>query len=308
MTKRLLLVSMPLLLLLASCRQPAPPPTLVPTDTPVPPTATSVRAPEPATHTPTVEPTETLTPEPTLEPTSTFTPTPTATPEEAKLTCDKETFLTVGDVEAWGLPESAGFFFEAGMTIDADGAPDAYHPDDTGQDYLANAGYPGNWWALVTDTGASDGTPVVQGPTDPNPGYYISMTALEDATKALTDTHRYVNSNEIPFFVLPFDQRGSARLGDLGLVVNRANGQRSCAIFADLGPSGHIGEGSIALAEALDIDPDPRRGGTDGGVVYLVFPGSGDGKPRTVAEINTEAERLFEAWGGMEQLEACFAE
>lgn len=308
MTSRLLLASMPLLLLLASCRQPALSPTLVPTGTPVPPTATSARAPEPATHTPTVEPTETFTPEPTLEPTSTFTPTPTATPEEADLTCDKETFLTVGNVEAWGLPESGGFFFEAGMTIDADGAPDAYHPDDIGQDYLANAGYPGNWWALVTDTGASDGTPVVQGPADPNPGYYISMTALEDTTKALTDTHRYVNSNEVPFFVLPFDQRGGARLGDLGLVVNRANGQRSYAIFADLGPSGHIGEGSIALAEALGIDSDPRHGGTGGGVIYLVFPGSGDGKPRTVAEINTETERLFEAWGGMEQLEACFAE
>ena len=38
--------------------------------------------------------------------------------------------------------------------VDADGAPNAYHPDDIGLDALANAGYPHtNWWkdVLVPD-------------------------------------------------------------------------------------------------------------------------------------------------------------
>ena len=76
---------------------------------------------------------------------------------------------------------------------------------------------------------APDGTPVVQGPDDPAPGYYVSTTALEDRTRAVTDPRRYVDSNEIPFVVLPYDQRGDARLGDFGVVVNRANGARPVA-------------------------------------------------------------------------------
>ena len=48
--------------------------------------------------------------------------------------------------------DRSAFFFEAGMHIDADGAYRAYHPiSSKGLDYLANAGKPGNWWALVTD-------------------------------------------------------------------------------------------------------------------------------------------------------------
>jgi hypothetical protein len=310
MRGKLLLAAIPLVLLLASCRQPVPSPgrpALTDTLT-VPPTDTATPAPETPTGTPTAEPTNTSTPEPTPEPTDTPEPTPTPTPEDVGLTCEKETFFTVGTATVWRLAGGDAFFFEAGMAIDADGAPDAYHPDDVGKDYLANAGYPGNWWALVTDTGQPDGTPIVQGDDDPNPGYYVSTTALEDRTKVVTDPRRYVNSNEIPFVVLPYDQRGGARLGDLGVVVNRANGTLAYVIFADLGPKGHIGEGSIALAEALGINADPRRGGASGGVIYVLFPNSGDGTPRSVAEINAESARLFEAWGGLGQVGVCFPE
>jgi hypothetical protein len=48
--------------------------------------------------------------------------------------------------------DGSAFFYEAGLNIDADGAPHGYHPDGrSGLDYLGNAGRPGNWWALVTD-------------------------------------------------------------------------------------------------------------------------------------------------------------
>jgi hypothetical protein len=228
-----------------------------------------------------------------------------AEPTPVTATCRKEVFMTVGASKIWRIVGQDAFFFESGMTIDADGAPDAYHPDNIGTDLLGNAGRSANWWALVTDTGRHDGTPVVQGPDDPNPGYYISTTALEDQSKPARDPRRYVNSNEIPFFVLPVNQRGGATLGDFGVVVNRANGKLAYALLADLGPRGHLGEGSIALAEALGINSNPRAGGAARGVAYVVFPGSGNGKPRSIEDINAEGERLFRVWGGKPQLDAC---
>ncbi|MEO8354092.1 MAG: hypothetical protein ABI680_20380, partial [Chthoniobacteraceae bacterium] len=86
------------------------------------------------------------------------------------------------------------FFFVAEMSIDADGSPHAYHKDsEKGLDHLANAGRPGNWWALAT---AKNGKPVVQGPNDPAPGFYVSTTALEDSARAQGDPGRYVDSDE----------------------------------------------------------------------------------------------------------------
>lgn len=99
-------------------------------------------------------------------------------PAPATITCSKQRFFSVGNTTVWQLPGRDAFFFKAGMAINADGAPDAYHPDDIGTDALANAGHPGNWWALVTHNGKRSGNPIVQKAGDPNPGYYIAMTAL----------------------------------------------------------------------------------------------------------------------------------
>src|SRR6516164_5607669 len=77
--------------------------------------------------------------------------------------------------------DNSDFFYRSGLEIDANGAYHAYHPDGrSGLDYLGNAGQPGNWWALVTDTGQPSGRPVIQTPNDPAPGFYISTTSLED--------------------------------------------------------------------------------------------------------------------------------
>ena len=75
-----------------------------------------------------------------------------------------------------------------------------------------------------------------------------------------------------------------------------------------MGPEGKIGEGSMALAESLGIPSSPRTGGVPNDVIYVVFPGSGNGRPRTLREINTETARLFKAWGGTARLAACFPE
>jgi Fungal chitosanase of glycosyl hydrolase group 75 len=195
--------------------------------------------------------------------------------------------------------DSSIFFFRAGMAIDADGAYHAYHPQDIGLDWLANAGSPGDWYGVVTDTGRSSGEPIIQGLGDPAPGYHVSATTLEDPSKARIDPKRYVNAEEIPFFVLPGNKTLGARLGDFGFVVNSANGQGCGCIFADTGPSNKIGEGSIALAKELGIsNVSPKNGGVEDGIAYVVFPGSRMGWPITVDEIHQRATKLFKDWGG----------
>jgi Fungal chitosanase of glycosyl hydrolase group 75 len=201
----------------------------------------------------------------------------------------------------WRLGDGPAFFFTSGMTIDADGAPNAYNADDTGLDYLFNAGQSGQWDGIIQD---ETGEPVIQGPDDPFPGYYISCTALFDHTRGRRDPARFVDSTMIPYIALPGDlaRQTGARLGDFAFVSSARTGKSSYAIFADIGT---FGEGSIALATNLGIRSDARRGGSWGGVSYVVFPGSGDSRPRTVEEINGLGSALVEAWGGPEKIGSC---
>jgi hypothetical protein len=204
-------------------------------------------------------------------------------------------------VPVWQLPDRQAFFFVSGMTIDADGAPNAYSPGDTGLDELANAGTPAHWEGIVTDR---DGNPLIQQESDPFPGYYISCTSLADKSKTFTDPTRYVDASKIPYVVLPHElaDRGGARLGDFAVIMNLRNGRSSFAIYADIGT---IGEGSVALADALGIRSDARRGGAADGILYLLFPGSGNQQPRTFDEIQSEGEKLLSHLGGMKNLYTC---
>lgn len=226
--------------------------------------------------------------------------------------CRKSKLFTAQGVVAWSArPATKIFFYKSGMAIDADGALRAYHPRDRrGLDSLAHAGRKGDWWALVTDNGKPNGRPVVQGKSDPAPGYYVSTTALYDpGNPNPRDPHRYVDAAKIPYVVLHPRALNHARLGDFATVVNLRNGKLSSAIVADeSAPDLPIGEGSIALAKALGIDADPRRGGQDAGVVYVIYPGSGNGKPRQFGEIFGTSKQLFEAWGGLNKLKACIAD
>lgn len=218
---------------------------------------------------------------------------------------DKKVVLArIGHSDIYTLrDDNSAYFFEAGMSIDADGAPHAYHPQSgKGLDYLGNAGVPGNWWALVTNDGTSSGEPIIQKNTDPAPGFYISSTSLQDKTRQIDDPRRYVNAEEIPFFVLPGKSKFGAKLGDLGVVINTQNGLIQGCIHADNGPSGKIGEGSIALAKKLNIPSSPRKGGVAHGIVYIVFPGSHSGWPLSLDEIHKTAQEKFSNWGGLEKM------
>jgi len=211
---------------------------------------------------------------------------------------------------AWSCPSSDvdAFVFEAGLAVDADGAFRAYHPDNrSGLDAIEHAGYPGNWWALATDNGKPSGHPVVQGKTDPAPGYYVSMTALFDSGNANEhDPRRFVDAASIPYVVLPPAGLKHASLGDFATVINRRNGKVSGAIVADeSAPKVKMGEGSMALARALGIDSNPRSGGIGRGIAYVIYPGSGNRKPRGRDEIVSISGRYFQRWGGWVKLNSC---
>ena len=97
----------------------------------------------------------------------------------------------------------------------------------------------------------------------------------------------------------------SRQPGDLAEVFNLQNGTSSPAIFADTGPTGRIGEGSIARAERLGLWSDARTGGTTRGILWLGFPRSENGSPKPIEEISADAEKLFQVCGGNRQLIAC---
>lgn len=216
-------------------------------------------------------------------------------------TYQDERWGRVSEFPIWQFRDGNAFFFTSGMTIDADGSPNAYNAENTGLDDLWNAGEPGHWDGILQ---GEDGNPLVQGPGDPFPGYYISCTSLADWTKPPDDPTRFVDASKIPYVVLPGEvaRESGARLGDMAVVVNLWNGNYSYAIFADIGT---LGEGSIALANNLGISSDARHGGTWWGVLYLVFPGSGDRRPKTIDEIDRTTQKLVGDWGGIGQLGAC---
>jgi Fungal chitosanase of glycosyl hydrolase group 75 len=222
--------------------------------------------------------------------------------------CAKDLVAEVVGTTVWRLPGGTAIGFKAGMIVDAHGAPRAYHKDDAkALDSLANAGKDGNWSALVTDTGKPDGKPLLQGQGDPAPGYFISTTALFDKAKPARSPARYVDAGAIPYVALPPDAKEwGAQLGDFAVVMNAHNGRIAFAILADESPPAKLGEGSIALADAVSIASSPKDGGVPHGVVYAVFTRSGNGTPRSAADIDREGQRLLDALGGRPVLATCF--
>lgn len=197
-------------------------------------------------------------------------------------------------------PPSPALYFKADMAICADGAPNAYHPNSkSGLDKLSNAGSPGDWWALVTD---NKGNPLVQGPHDPFPGFYYSMTAMSNPEKKPTDPGCFVDARYIPYVVLPESDYQGAALGDLCLVFNLTNQRSAGAIFAEVGPD--VGEGSMALAALLGIKPDPRNGDPESHVVaYFIFKGTSQGWRDDAQKIQADVLALANKWGGIEALQ-----
>lgn len=176
--------------------------------------------------------------------------------------------------------------FTAGMTIDGDGSPHCYHPRGSppGLDFLANAGRPGNWWALATTTKKPSGRPLVQKASDPAPGFFISMTSLIRWSApgrrmyAYSDPRSYIDSEKTSFAVIPgplIDLVKPVFMGCEVEMFNLDNGAMSIGVCADSGPAGHLGEGSSKAAKDLKLrKTDPKNGGTDKPIIlYRIRPG-----------------------------------
>jgi hypothetical protein len=142
------------------------------------------------------------------------------------------------------------------MDVDVDGAPNAYGPPGShALDNLLDAHYrrrPGaKIVGYLTEHHHPD-LPVVQGPDDPFPGYYISQTAFSDpGCSNQRDPRCYVDATRINYVVLGrAAKRRGARLGDFVAAYSRRTHRSVFAIVADDGnPSGD--EGSLHLLQAL---------------------------------------------------------
>ncbi|MEO6923590.1 MAG: hypothetical protein ABI142_07180, partial [Bryocella sp.] len=139
------------------------------------------------------------------------------------------------------------------MDVDVDGAPTAYGPRGKKTlDYLKNARLRGHFWAPIVGYVMYDGKPVVQGPKDPAPGYYVSATAYVDPTHPdERDVRRYVDASRINYVVMGDKARErGVQLGDFVAVYSTKTKKSAFAIVADDGnPSGD--EGSLHLLQAL---------------------------------------------------------
>lgn len=167
------------------------------------------------------------------------------------------------------------------MDVDVDGAPRAYGPPGSeALDYLSNAHLRGRPRGPIVGYMVEDEAPhrpVVQGPQDPAPGYYVSQTAFEDESVANEhDPRRYVDATAINYVVLGKKaRRMGARLGDFVAVYSRRTRRSVFGIVGDNGnPSGD--EGSLHLLRALGY---PFHNGKDDAVedaeiVVRFYPGS----------------------------------
>lgn len=208
--------------------------------------------------------------------------------------CSKTYMTTIESRDVYKHNSSGFIMYKAKMAIDADGHPCAYGPNDSGLDYTANAGYPGNWWGVVTD---ANGNPIIQGPSDPCPGMYVSTTSLVNSMYPVSNPLRYTHSGNVPFYVIPsaLKTMGNIQLGDAAYVYNTQNGLGSFAILADIGPAGKLGEGSMQLAQRLGINSNPKTGGTSSPIIYyIIFPNSGFGQGKIPT--NNQIDSIGNAW------------
>ncbi len=205
-------------------------------------------------------------------------------------------------------PAASAYTYTTGrMEIDADGAPNAYHPNDSGLDALANAGYPNRSWksVLVVDP-ANPSEPYIQ-PSGPTAGCFVSMTSLRDKVSPETAPKKYVDATQFPYIVFPgpFHKLiGTGVMGDFVMAKSLHTGKVSAAIVADAGGDDPLGEVSMALVTALggSANPSPRtgEGKPRGPFRYVVFPRScmSPPWPLTAADINHHAQQLLASAGG----------
>jgi hypothetical protein len=140
------------------------------------------------------------------------------------------------------------------MDVDVDGAPNAYGPPDKPTlDFLINAHYLERADQKIVGYLLDDKQrPILQGPKDPFPGYYISQTAYADvANHNERDPRRYVDARTINYVVRGDEaRRRGVKVGDFVAAYSKRTHKAVFAIVGDTGnPSGD--EGSLHLLQQL---------------------------------------------------------
>jgi hypothetical protein len=216
--------------------------------------------------------------------------------------------MTYQGTKLW-RPQASGAYtyVTSNVEIDADGAPNAYHPRDIGLDALANAGFPNHGWrSVLVEDPQNPGHPFVQ-PEGDFAGYFVAKTTLEDRTAPVTEPRRYVDATTFPYIVFPgaFEQlEGTGTIGDVVLAKHVTTGLTSAALVADIGPQdAPLGEISVCLCINLGgNNPNPRSGAgaPRGDIRYIVFPRSHANPkwPMTRDTLQQRADQLLADAGG----------
>lgn len=230
--------------------------------------------------------------------------------------CNFRVWENYKSITLYRSPTSSTYFYLSNhMAIDADGSPNAYHPDDIGLDYLANSGYPNKrWWKSILVVDPHDNRNAYVQQSGEYKGYFVSKTALQDKTLLPTNPKRYVDARNIPYIVFPrsfWKKKGTGLLGDLGYAVNLKTGDKTAFVVADIGPSrASLGEVSIALAEKLggnNVNPRNGSGIPEGEILYVLFPYSSRVHkwPLSDAMIDNQSNLLLKEIGGLDQIHLC---
>jgi hypothetical protein len=235
-------------------------------------------------------------------------------------------FDYMGDPITFAADRTAYFFATDTKLIDADGAPNAYHPADApdacpdtgrGIDCLAAAGYPnGSWWQTVLAADPHDpDRPAIQA-DGRYKGYFVSMTSLRNTTAGgAASANSYVDAASIPYLVLPapiYRTDGMGEMGDIGWATNLDTGLATPFVIADEGPIEPFGEASVAFWRALGASAvNPRNGAglPDGRIAYVIFPGSGKDAalawPIDPGALERAARQRLEEIGGQAMVRRC---
>jgi hypothetical protein len=185
------------------------------------------------------------------------------------------------------------------MDVDVDGAPNAYGPPGVeALDILLNGHYLNRTDQEIVGYLVDErGRPILQGPKDPYPGYYISQTAFTDVqNKNERDPRCYVDARNINYVVRgTAARRRGVRVGDFVSVYSKRTGKSVFAIVGDTGnPTGD--EGSLHLLQDLGY---PFHDGKSDSVekpeiIIRFYPNSNPGHQFffTQADLNAAANKL----------------
>lgn len=167
-------------------------------------------------------------------------------------------------------------------TCCADGSPRCYGPEGCSPeplDYLGNAGYEDNWWGVAID---SHGNPYVQHKGNvamhPYPSLYVSCTAYYFKDFPEYDCRRWVDAEKVQYAVIPSSVRsavGPKFLGCRAQITDMEYNKVLECVCAEIGPSTHMGESSIAACKHFGLNPCPKSGGSSNmhRWLYRFWPG-----------------------------------